>query len=699
MVSTEPLVLSTLMRPSSIAVVGASPANSFGGRSVRHLKRIGYAGKVFPVNPNYDEVFGWKCYPSVADVPENIDVAVIAVASKAVKQVIVDLGTKGCKAAVVLSSGFGESGAEGAELQRELVATARQLGMRLVGPNCNGVVNFLDNVVLGPTTLMERKNIIPGNAAIVSQSGSIGASVVDMAMEQGLGFSYSIAVGNSADTGIEDFIYALSSDSATRVIMVVLEAVRNADEFCKALDFARANEKSVVVLKLGRSSTGEEIVATHTGSMAGSWRILKAVLERHGAIIAQDMEELVAAAAVCSNYPKFSTGKVAVMSSSGGMCSLLVDQLDEAGLKLADLTEETIEFLEQFGYSKPFNPLDFSKIPRPESRQVEYLDCLESLCNDTETGAVIVGLGLSHLVTERASYTAQVKKKSSKPILAYIPKGEIFSEARQHLMDAGVPAFENLQTCISVLRACNIQKSTNIQKRKKEAKSAEAGGKTIGEAEAKELLKRFGVQTPAELVVLDEAEACVKANEMGYPVVLKIYSSKGIHKSDLGLVFLGIHHDSDLKRSFAQLREKAEALGLWEGKALLAKMIDTKRGVELIAGVQRDPIFGPVCLIGAGGIWTEALDDSVVVPFPVTEEALREAVGSLRIGQVLVGEKQRYPMDVDALWPTVMGICAAFESLGPEAVSFEVNPLCVMPKGEGCYVLDARGIIVSPSHS
>ncbi len=689
--------LSDVFDPGSIAVVGASPENTFGGRSLRYLEKLKYKLPVYPVNPHYDEIRGWRCYADVSDVPSSIDVAVVAVPAVYTPKVMDGLGSKRCKVAIVLSAGFSESGTQGRDLELTMLEAAHRNGIRVVGPNCNGAINIFDRIPLGCSTAMERSVLVPGPVALISQSGSVGASIVDLAMSQGLGLSYAVATGNGNDLDVTAFVEMLTVDPRTEVVAVLMEGVRDGSAFLQAAKKLRQSGKVLVVLKIGRSQSGATTVATHTGAMAGSWELFRELVTEAGAEVVETIEELVSMCAAHASYTASRQhqqwgGRLQVISTSGALCGLIADTMDGVeGLSLASLTKASRDLLATYGFRPPWNPLDFARVPMPEDKWAgNFAHIADRLLSDPNVDGLLVGSGVSHIVAEVSEITVRVSADHSDKLAAiYSVGGELATKARTIAAGRVVTA-ESLGALLAAIDQHTRRVSIPSVRLAPSPKSRPGGGALTKmldrptEYAVTALLREHGLESPHESIATTAADCLRAAEKLGYPVVVKASVSKPIHKSRMGLVRMNLHTSDQVTEAFDSIRRAAQQQHLWQDEILVAQQVDLTGACEILLGARRDPMFGLHVIVGAGGSLAEQLHDWKALPVAGDDREIDRALRGLNILSDIS------PRELKPLKQAVAGFRRAVVDIGPQLIAIEVNPCAFWGLDRPCLILDAR---------
>jgi len=695
--------MDAFFRARRIAVIGASAdPTKIGGRPVHLLLRQGYTGAVYPINPKGGEIQGLPAYTCLADTPEIPELALVAVPAAQAVAAVRDCAERGVAAVTVLSAGFAEAGEAGALWQAELRAIARRHGMRLLGPNCLGTVGVAEKVIGSFSVALEDHFPAPGAVGIVSQSGNIGSYTLQILSQQGVGISRLITTGNEADVDLADGIAALAEDPATRVILCCMETCRNGERLRQALDLARTRGTPVVVLKIGATEQGQAAAASHTGALAGSDAVIDAVFQRHGALRVRSHEDLLEVGqAVAQLAPARLPREAAVtlIAASGGFGIMMADAMSQAGLALPPLAEATRQrILQALPGAGTHNPVDASA--QISSRPDILFEVLSALQEAPGQATTVLFLSLALYSSRlRGVYLEALGRLQAmhpqRPLLI-ISRGP--ADAVRQIQALGIPVFSNIDAAARGLAA--LARLGAPQTPSQHATAAPAPLLTQGPAHlpeaslrhehgAKQALIAAGFEVPQE-VLAHSAEAAVQAAAgMGYPVVMKIVSADIAHKTEVGGVALDLG-DAEAVRaahahmlaSVARLAPQARVDGV-----LVAPML--RGGTELIAGVSRDPVFGPVIMVGMGGIYAELLRDVAVQPAPVDATQALQMIRSLRLFPLLDGARGQAPADIEAAALTVARL-SEFACRHQDQVSeIDLNPILVRPRGQGVAILDA----------
>ncbi|MCL6638850.1 MAG: acetate--CoA ligase family protein, partial [Firmicutes bacterium] len=666
--NVNPKDLRPLFFPRSIAIIGASAdPNKPGGQPVYSLKKNRYPGEIFPVNPHRADIDGIPCHPSIEAVPRAVDLAIVAVAAPLVPETLRRCVQKGVKAAIVFSSGFAEVGAEGARLQQEIAAIAAGSGMVLCGPNCMGIFNAANNMTAGfAVTDLPEKLLIPNFFGFVTQSGGFGGAIYAMASDRGIGFTYFISSGNEADLTFADYLLYLIEDKNTRAIGGYLEGVRDGRKLVRAAGAALDAEKPILLIKTGRFDAAVRAASSHTGAMTGSERVYSSFFRQKGIVRVEGIEELTAILSLLAAGRLPKGNRVAIIATSGGSGVLLSDKCAEAGLDVAKLSGETRAALDRLlpGFASSANPVDITSqiMTHPELFQMTA----EIVLNDPGVDMLI----LCHWANRRdkanpPEEVAKICALAQKPVMVLVWGTEKDAlEDLHYLRWHGVPAARELDFVVRSLAAlAGYHERVQFHRRfanfvpsfapdrdaAAKILAAKQPGDRLSEAESKAVLRAYGIPATREAVAHSAAEAARLAAEIGFPAALKIDSPDIPHKTEAGGVALDLTTPEEVMDAYGRImdavrdyRPDARINGV-----LVQEMLG--RGTEVIAGISRDPAFGPVVLFGLGGIFVEALEDVAMRVAPLHEGDAREMIKEIKGHKVLAGMRGRAPADEGAV--------------------------------------------------
>jgi len=698
-----PLDLRPLMQPRSIAIIGASQRMSRATRVVRNLQSFGYRGRIFPINPKYDEVLGLPCFRDLASTPEPAESVVVGIPAEQVPAVLGAAVDNGVRAAVVLSSGFAEAGAVGQARQAELERLSAERGLLICGPNCYGVYN----IRLGAATFSaDLAEVRAGHVAIVSQSGGFSHAIAEHLMRQrAVGLSYIVSCGNQAGVGVEDYVDFLIDDEDTAVIGVFVEGFKRPERLRAVAARARARRKPIVALKVGRSENARQAMLAHTGSLAGAPEIVEAVLKQSGIVQVSSISEMIDTLALMSMAGGYARKgwRLAVLSGLGGECGNLSDVADRVGMELPPLAASTVEALRGFmpDFANPRNPLDGTgamyENPEIFPRVIDVLlrdEAIDVLAFNTRVN-VPPASGWAPARNYTETLCKAVRSGTDRLVLCFnsFAAGDLDQEVVRPLAEAGIPFLEGSETTLLALRNLRAYRTFMDRPDAGPAKTT-AAGRSLGPSgvlsggEAMRLLRECGIPV-AETRPAEDAEQAVRAAEaLGYPVVLKIDSPDIAHKSDVGGVRLGCADATTVRDGVRamldEVRRRAPA-ARFEG-VLVQRML--AGGTEMIVGVKRDPGFGPAILCGFGGIFVELLRDVAVRVPPLDRAEALAMIGELRGVALLRGARGRPPADVDALADILVGVARLAETHASSLRALDINPLVVLEQGRGAVAVD-----------
>jgi acyl-CoA synthetase (NDP forming) len=682
--------LDRLLRPRSVAIVGASDKPSALGASVlANLVRNGFAGDIHLINPKRADIGGRPCLPSIDALPDGVDAATLAIPRVAVLDAVRALAARGVGAAVIFSAGFAEGGEEGLAEQREIGRIAAEAGMVVEGPNCLGMTNFIDRV---PLTFVETNATPLGDRpgiGIVSQSGAMACVLATTLASRDLGLSFSVSTGNEAASGVEDYVDYLLDDGATQVIAMIVEQFRKPARFLAAAARARMLGKTIVLLHPGKSSAARESAATHTGAMAGDYQLMRAKVERAGVIFAETLEELGDIAEIALRCPTIPAGGVAVLGESGAFKALTLDLCEGLGLDLPAVDDDSAPALRAAlpDFVGVSNPLDITAqgLVEPDL----YYRTLAALFGDDRFGSVVAGIIQTDPVTVGIKLPPILRAvrdlQPAKPVIfAGLDEGAaIGRDYIDQLRALGIPYFPSTERAMRALKRLNDHARRDFAV--SDAAPLPAPGLTgdvgvVPEYRAKAILAPLGIPFPTGAFCTEVEQAVAAADRIGYPVALKAQSADLSHKSDAGGVVLNLRDAEDLRAGWARLFANVAAYdaGLTLDGALLEGM--GARGVELIIGAKSDPEWGPVILAGFGGVTAEILQDVRLLTPDMPHGAIVAELHKLKQAALLRGFRGAPALDVDA----VAGIVATLGRIllaEPAIREIDLNPVIVYPKG------------------
>ena len=705
----KPLDLKTLFQPRAVALIGASTEqNKLSGRPFRFFREFGYAGNVYPVNPKYQEISGVPCFANLSDISGEVDLAVITLPAAAVPQALEECGVKGVKAAAIISSGFAEVGGEGVRLQDELKAIAFKYDIAVCGPNCSGFVYFPDRVTASFSVGLDGGFPEPGPAAFISQSGALSSYILGAARERGLAFRYWITTGNECVLTFTDYLQYLLEDPGVRLVLGYLEDARDGAAFQAAARRALALDKPLIILKAGRSEAGAKASVSHTGSLAGADEVYQAVFSQNGVLRADSLDELFDLA-LLAQAPRRPRGRrVQVVSISGAAGILMADVGSPLGLEFPDLSPATKDELSKImpAFASIANPMDVTA--EAVARPGLLTQAAEVILTDPNVENLVMFFGIVPGAHERlATGIAQVAQGTDKLVMMTwfpLPRADIW----MNLARAGVPVFSEPARGIRALgkmaqyvaaRERSLERyiaplesppglESVVEKILDQAK--QEGRKALSEVEAKSLLKALGLTVPRGGLARSAAEARSVFLRIGGPVALKASSPDLLHKTEAGVIRLGLKTPEEVENAFAEIASKAKQ---WNPEVRLdGVLVEEMIGGEIrevIIGARQDLRFGPIVTFGLGGVFVEAIRDFAVWPAPLTLDEARAMIQRIRGYRILTAFRGRPAADLEALAQVLCRV-GQFASAWQERIAeLEINPLFVLPEGSGVVVGDA----------
>ncbi|MEJ5311173.1 MAG: acetate--CoA ligase family protein [Anaerolineae bacterium] len=697
-------MLETFFSPQSVAVVGASrDVEKLGYAVLNNIKASGFAGKIYPINPKADEILDLKAYPSVLDVPDPIDLAVIVIPARFVLAAVEECGQKKIPAVVVISAGFREAGREGLEQELELIQIAKKHNIRLIGPNCLGIINT--NVNLNATFAAGMPPA--GPIAFMSQSGALGTAVLDMAMAGRIGFSKFVSLGNKADVSEIDLMAAWGEDENSRVILMYVEGVPHGQRFIETAKKI-TRKKPVVAIKSGVTASGSRAVSSHTGSLAGSEAAYKAAFNQAGIIRATSMEALFDYARAFAYQPPLKGDRIAIVTNAGGPGILATDALERAGLQIPRLSRETTEKLmaKLPGAASAANPVDV--LGDALADRFEF--ALQEVLNDPVVDGVIV-IVTPQAMTEieaTAHAVGRMSKQANKPILGCFMGEARINAGIDALWEYGVPNYPYPERAADALAAMSAYRKEQERRifgvvpidvdkepvRELFDRVLSEGRVSIGDAEAWEVLKAYGFNVPRSRLAATPEEAVDIADEFGYPVVMKIASPDILHKTDVGGVKVNLRSPGDVRDAFDLMIYRAGRYvpGARVWGCQVQEMVHGGR--EVLLGMSRDPQFGPLVAFGLGGIYVEALKDVSFRVAPFSPREADEMIREIRAYRLLEGVRGEPPADHMAMVDALLRISQLVSDF-PEIVELDINPLMVFEEGRGAMAIDMRLVLAA----
>ena len=694
------MTFESFFNPKSVAIVGASrQKGKVGYEILSNMVEAGYKGNIFPVNPNADTIKGLKCFPDLQSIGQIPDLVIIVVPANVVPVVMQQCANVGVKSVIVITAGFREVGKEGKGLEDQVIQIAKQASIRVIGPNCLGVVvpaNKLNASFAGD---------LPKAGAIgyLSQSGALLAAILDMANASGIGFSKLVSIGNKADVNELDIIKALATDSDTKVIAGYLESITDGNDFVNQAERI-SHDKPILLMKSGGTEAGAKAASSHTGSLAGSEIAYECMFERAGVVRCGSIKEQFDYAQAFANQPLPAGPRVAVITNAGGPGIMAADAIERQGLAFAKLADKTISELASRlpAAANLHNPIDVLG----DALADRYEFALSVVLDDASVDIVLVLLTPQAMTDATATAQAVVKiahQKPKKPILACFLGATKIAEAIRILREGKIPQYDSPESAVATIkmmadyvrwraRPKRVVKLFGVNRRKVEniiERHLRQGIYEIGEVESKEILEAYGFVTPKGSIATTPDQAVNIAGQLGYPVVLKIWSPDILHKSDVGGVKLGLKSDQEVKDAFDLMmyripkkRPDAKILGV-----LVQEMC--KKGREVILGMNRDPHFGPLMMFGMGGIMVEVLKDVAFYLAPLTAEEAKQMLVSTRTYQMLKGVRGQEGVDIEKIAEGLQRLSQLVTEF-PQIQQMDINPYVVGPEGTTPIAVDAR---------
>ncbi len=692
---------SVFLSPKSIAVIGASDKTGSVGATITSNIMNGFTGVVYPISPSRETVFSKKAYKTVLDVPKSIDLAVIVIKNTLVAPVLVECGKKKIKGVIIITAGFKEVDEEGAKREQEIKDIAKKYKIQIIGPNCLGVMNLDPKTMMNSTFL----KVTPksGKIALVSQSGAICAALVEDAGAQGIGFSAVVSLGNKAVMSEVDILKILANHEQTRVIVMYLEDMGNGREFLKVCKkITKKLKKPVLVLKAGRSPEGAKAAMSHTGALMGSDEIYDALLRQSGAIRVDTMEELFDYATAFSKQPLPSSGGLVIVSNAGGPAIISTDACSKMNIKMADITsirKKIDVVIPPWGSSR--NPVDIVG----DADFNRFHNVLDHVLAHPKVGSVITMCTPSGTLNydKLAQVIVSISKRYKKTMLASLMGLDEGITNREILAKGNIPYYNYAEGAISTLAAMTKfsdwirapdGKVTKFKVKRAQAQKIfdrvrSEGRTSLLEEEGQKILKAYGLPLPKSALATSEAKAVEIAKKIGYPVVMKIASPQIIHKSDAGGVMVNLTSDAEIKSAFKTITrnatkydKKAEIKGV-----LIVEMV--RGGKEMIIGSKLESGFGPVIMLGMGGIYVEILKDVTFKLAPVTDREADDMIASIKTQKLLQGVRGERPSDIAKLSECIQRVSQLVSDF-EEIKELDMNPVLVMEKSRGCRILDVR---------
>lgn len=695
------------MEPSGVAIFGASQDfKTINGKILKYLLKHKYQGQIYPVNPKYQEIEGLTCYASAGAIPEHVDLALIAVAVARVPGILRDCGAKGITRAVIFSSGFAETGPEGKVIQEDIIKIAQEFQMRLIGPNCLGIVNVSSGLTASFSASMELESIKAGPVALVSQSGAVGFMLFNLLQEAGVGVNFVITTGNEADVTAGEGLEYVVENPNSKVIVTYLEGLRDGESFKKTAEWAAEAGKPIIALKVGNSASGQKAAATHTAALTGSGAAYKSYFDKMGIIQAKDSDDVIdlSQAFVPGKLPKGD--RIGIVTMSGGVGILLADRSEEWGLQVPELShalqEEVRKVIPAFGCAQ--NPVDVTA--QSLNQGEEFKKCLKILLASEELDMLIVAITMAtgKLAEKIGRDIAEAALDTDKPLVVCWSVGQVAKPGFDVLIDAEVPLYHSPARAVKALgtlyRYANFKRSwkkpasveINVARQAKVQLALRESNQSLSEHATKQLLELYGLPVTKEYVAKSAEEAVAFADKMGYPVVMKIDSPDILHKTEAGGVAVNVSSAQAVADKYQEIMEKGL---VYNPQAKINGILIQEQvppGVEVIIGLQRDAILGTQIMFGLGGIFVEVLKDVVLKPVPLSREDAEAMLQDIKGAALLNGVRGRMAVDKEALLEILLGVSQLALEAGDSLLSLDINPVTVLEQGKGAKILD--GVLV-----
>jgi len=695
-------MLTCFFKPESIAIVGASrEQNKLGFQVLKNVIGGGFKGKIYPVNPKADEILNLKCYPDILSLPETPELVIIIIPAKFVCDVVRQCGKKGSKGIIVISAGFKESGEDGKKREKELTGIIKDYGIRLIGPNCLGLIDAVNNLNASFAFGMPPK----GNIAFISQSGALGTAVLDWAEKEEIGLSKFISVGNMADVSEIDLIEFLGEDPDTGVILLYLEGIAgDGKRFIESAKKVTKKKKPVIIVKSGVTSSGLKAVSSHTGSLAGSDKAFESAFLQSGIMRSSSVQELFDYAMLFSSQPLLKGENIAIVTNAGGPSVMATDAIENNGLKLAELSPQTKESLKSFlpEAANINNPVDalgdvFADV---------YGRTLETVLNDDSVDAVICILSPQVItqIPETAEEVIRVSRKFKKPVVCCFMGGKRMGEAVRLLSRNSIPNYPFPERAVISLKGMveyrkwteKVKKGKiiefDVEKEKVMAifeNVKKEGRKTIGDIEGRKILSSYGIKTIQSWFVKNPDELKNFEGEINFPCVMKLVSPDILHKTEADGVKVGLKNMEEAEDAFKKIVESAKKYKQDAKIPGVQIQPQLKNAQEVIVGINKDSQFGHLLMFGLGGIYVEILKDVSFRVIPITDVDAEEMISCIKGFKILQGFRNIPPADIESIKEVLLKVsklCVDFS----EIKEMDINPLMVFEKGKGTVAVDVR---------
>lgn len=697
--------LQPLFNPRSVALIGASESSPRSRAIFHNLREFGYRGKIFPVHPKRDEVFGLRCYPKVTDIPEIVDAFIIAIPRDFVVPVLEECAQKGVQAGVIVSAGFAEASEEGRVLQDRITKIAEAAKMRICGPNCFGVANIHERVAL--ISGADVRHLQPGKIGIVFQSGGLLNLILLAAWDRGWGVSYTISCGNEAVVHVAHYAEYLVRDSRTEVVGILTEGIKDPHRFLAVARLGVDLGKPIIVLKIGKSEKGMKAAQAHTGALVGSDAVYDAVFRQNGVVRVDDLDDFIETVELFSKRKKLKGERLGFIAPSGAECGLIADIAADVGIHLPELSAKTAERLRSV--QSPFltirNPLN---APEQYARKGKiFKDCLRALLDDDNLDILGFRLPLPRLredkdVVDRFGDLVQAGQETDKLLIVFSRASVSLPEYwRQLLRQHEIPFLLEYRKGFKALKA--LMNYDRFLEREREPLDSQArpdvdltkiknllqsSEQTLTERQSKQILAAYGISIAAEALATSAEEAVRIARRIGYPVVLKIESPQIAHKTDARAVEMSISSDAEVRACYGRIIKNAKAYDPASeiNGVLVQEMVPG--GKEVIIGMTQDPQWGPAIVFGLGGIFVEIINDIAIRTVPLTRHDISEMFNEVKGFRILTGIRGEPEADTDALVQILLRFSGLAMDLKDHVSEIDINPLMVFEKGKGAKVVD-----------
>jgi len=687
--------------PDSIAVIGAAREEGKVGRIIfDNINNSGFKGKIFPVNPKAKDISGHKCYSSIRDIPQDVQLAIIVIPAQYISKTLEECSEKGIKYAIIISAGFKETGVKGAKREKRLLEKARNYGIRILGPNCLGMIDSQCPLNASFSANMPSK----GRIGFISQSGALLTSVLDWAKASKIGFSKVVSLGNKADMSESDLFEAWVDDPNTDVITAYIEGVVSGKDFIR-ISSKVSKKKPVIIIKSGNTDAGARAVSSHTGTLAGSNKAYDAAFKQAGIIRANTVKDLFDYGRAFSYQPLPEGKRVAIITNAGGPGIMATDACEINGMQLAGFNNGTIEKLRDFlpSAANLYNPVDVLG----DALSDRYRKTLEIVLEDSNVDAILILLTPQAMTEdlETAKAIVEVMENSSRKItvMTSFMGGDEVKKGINYLLKRKIPNFDIPEDAVDTLRVMTGQKdwieekpypiveySVDEEKVKEVFDMCRSEGRLeLGEIEARKILEAYGVRVPRAKVARDIEEAKKIAKDIGYPLVLKIVSPNILHKTDVGGIKVGIEDEKELEENYDDILFNVNRYmpGANISGILVQEMVKDKK--ETIIGISEDPQFGPMIMFGLGGIYVEVLKDVSFRIAPISGKIAREMISEIKTIKLLKGTRGETPSDIESIADVLLRMSQLVTDF-PEIMEMDINPLFVKKQGEGSIAGDAR---------